>query len=121
MIDLPDPFSRSIKSLHWGDDDAWAYHDLQEAIRNYGIPESSWDRISYAKVFGWPAWVQYESEQMAELDKLDGLNLLLQLDAFTDGNKWAEWGDGGSLYFLIRDADLAARRFDRCEFEMQGT
>jgi hypothetical protein len=42
--------------------------------------------------------VQYESEQMAELDKLHGLNLLLQLDAFTDGNKWAEWGDGGSFY-----------------------
>jgi uncharacterized protein YwqG len=121
MIDLPDPFSRVIKSMHWGNNDAWAYHDLQEAIRNYGIPESSWDRISYAKLFGWPDWVQYESEQMAELDKLHGLNLLLQLDAFTDGNKWAEWGDGGSLYFLIRDADLAARRFDHCEFEMQGT
>jgi uncharacterized protein YwqG len=65
--------------------------------------------------------VQYESEEMAELDKLHGLNLLLQLDAFTDGTTWAEWGRGGSLYFMIRDADLAAGRFDRCRFEMQGT
>jgi uncharacterized protein YwqG len=121
MIELPDPSARVIKGLRRSDDDEWAYHDLQEAIRNHGVPEPSWDRISYAKLFGWPDWVQYESEQMAELDKLHGLNLLLQLDAYTDGNKWAEWGGGGSLYFLIRDADLAARRFDRCEFEMQGT
>jgi uncharacterized protein YwqG len=45
--------------------------------------------------------------------------LFLQLDSYTDGKKWAEWGDAGMLYFLIRDADLAARRFDRCAFEMQ--
>jgi uncharacterized protein YwqG len=121
MIEFPDPTSRFIKGLTWGDDDESAYYDLRETIRNQGVPESSWDRISYSKLFGWPDWVQYESEQMAELDKLHGLNLLLQLDAFTDGTKWAEWGGGGSRYFLIRDADLAARRFDRCEFEMQGT
>jgi uncharacterized protein YwqG len=94
---------------------------LKEAIRNHGIPEPSWDRTGYSKLFGWPGWVQYESERMAELDRLHGLSLLLQIDAYTDGVRWAEWGDGGSLYFLIRDADLAARRFDRCEFEMQGT
>lgn len=121
MIDLPDPTSRPIAGFNWGRDDGLAYHDLREAIRNHGIPEQSWDSISYAKLFGWPDWVQYESEQMAELDKQHGLNLLLQLDNFTDGAKWAEWGDGGSLYFLIRDADLAAWRFDHCEFEMQGT
>jgi uncharacterized protein YwqG len=56
---------------------------------------------------------------MGDPDDPDGLRLLLQLDSYTDGTKWAEWGDAGLLYFLIRDADLAARRFDRCEFEMQ--
>lgn len=121
MIELPDSSGRAIESLDWSDDDQWAYHDVKEAIRNHGVPEPSWDSISQGKLFGWPDWVQYESERMAELDKLHGLNLLLQVDAFTDGTRWAEWGGGGSLYFLIRDADLAARRFDRCEFEMQGT
>jgi uncharacterized protein YwqG len=56
---------------------------------------------------------------MGKPDDLNGLRLFLQLDSYTDGKKWAEWGDSGTLYFLIRDADLAARRFDRCAFEMQ--
>jgi uncharacterized protein YwqG len=121
LVDLPDSYSTPIKAMNWDDDDGSAFHDLKDAIRNHGIPEPSWDRIGYSKLFGWPEWVQYESERMAELDRLHGLSLLLQIDAYTDGVRWAEWGDGGSLYFLIRDADLAARRFDRCEFEMQGT
>jgi uncharacterized protein YwqG len=119
MIELPDTSSAVIESLDWSDDDQWAYHDLKEAIRNHGIPEPSWDRISQGKLFGWPDWVQHESEQMG--NSPNELRPLLQLDAFTDGTEWAEWGGGGSLYFLIRDADLAARRFDRCKFEMQGT
>jgi uncharacterized protein YwqG len=121
MIEFPDPTSRFIAGLNWNDDDKSAYYDLREAIRDHGIPESAGGLVGHSKLFGWPDWVQYESEEMAELDKLHGLNLLLQLDAFTDGTRWAEWGGGGSLYFMIRDADLAARRFDRCEFEMQGT
>jgi uncharacterized protein YwqG len=121
MIELPDTSSAVVESLDWGDDDQWAYHDLKEAIRNHGIPEPSWDRISQGKLFGWPDWVQYESERIGNPDTPNELRPLLQLDAFTDGTSWAEWGGGGSLYFLIRDADLAALRFDRCEFEMQGT
>jgi uncharacterized protein YwqG len=121
MIEFPDPTTRFIEELDWGDDDQWAYTDLKEAIRDHGIPEPHKALTGHSKLFGWPDWVQYESEEMAELDKLHGLHLLLQLDAFTDGTAYAEWGGGGSLYFLIRDADLAAGRFDRCEFEMQGT
>jgi len=119
MIEFPDPTSRCIKDLNWDDDDESAHYELRGAIRNHGVPEPSWDRISYSKLLGWPDWVQYESERMKESDKSDGLNLLLQLDTYTDGKKWVEWGDAGRLYFLIRDADLAARRFDRCAFEMQ--
>jgi uncharacterized protein YwqG len=121
IIEVPDPTTRFIQELDWGDDDNCAYSDLREAIRDHGIPEPHRDITPLSKLFGWPDWVQYESEEMAELDKLHGLHLLLQLDAFTDGTTWAEWGGGGSLYFMIRDADLAAGRFDRCEFEMQGT
>lgn len=38
--------------------------------------------------------------------------LLLQLDSDTDAG--LSWGDGGRLYFWIRQQDLTARRFDRC-------
>jgi uncharacterized protein YwqG len=122
MIELPDPSSTVIKRLAWGRDDGWAYHEVREAIRDHGIPQPRRGRISQGKLFGWPNWVQYETERIGSPDAQDGLRSLLQLDSFTDGTRWAEWGRGGaSLYFLIRDADLAARRFDRCEFEMQGT
>jgi uncharacterized protein YwqG len=122
MIEVPDSTSKFIKELCWGDDDKWAYYDLKDAIRQHGLPELSWERISHSKIFGWPDWVQYEPEEMAQFDELYRPNLLLQFDGFTDGTTWAEWGrGGGQLYFLIRDADLAARRFDRCEFAMQGT
>jgi uncharacterized protein YwqG len=119
LIDLPDSCSSVIDSFDWSEDDRWAYADLLEGMRNHGIPKSSWDRISESKLFGWPHWEQNEIDQMGDPDDPDGLRLLLQLDSYTDGTKWAEWGDAGLLYFLIRDADLAARRFDRCEFEMQ--
>ena len=49
----------------------------------------------------------------------NGLHLLLQIDSYSNGTESAEWGDRGSLYFLIRNNDLQAGRFERCEFEMQ--
>jgi hypothetical protein len=84
MIEFPDPTSRFIAGLNWNDDDESAYHDLREAIRDHGIPESACGLVGHSKLFGWPDWVQYESEQMAESNKSHDLNLLLQLDAFTD-------------------------------------
>jgi uncharacterized protein YwqG len=119
MIDLPDVCSATIDELEWSEDDRDAYFDLVGEMRDYGAPESSWDRISCSKLFGYPHWVQNEPQQMGGPNDPNGLQLLLQLDSYTDGKKWAEWGDAGTLYFLIRDADLAARRFDRCEFEAQ--
>jgi uncharacterized protein YwqG len=119
MVDLPDVCSATIDALEWSEDDRDAYFDLEGEMRDYGVPESSQDRISYSKLFGYPHWVQNEPEQMGGPHDPNGLQLLLQLDSYTDGKKWAEWGDAGTLYFLIRDADLAARRFDRCEFEAQ--
>jgi uncharacterized protein YwqG len=119
MIDLPDDHGATIVGLEWSDDDSDAYFDLLQETRDYGIPESSQDRISYSKLLGYPHWVQNEPEQIAGPHDPNGLQLLFQLDSYTDGKQWAEWGDAGTLYFLIRDADLAARRFDRCELEMQ--
>jgi uncharacterized protein YwqG len=119
LIDLPDPLSGVLGPLDRMGDDSWAYSDLLDQLRNHGVSESSWNRISRSKLFGWPHWVQNEIDEMRNPDDPNGLSLLLQLDTYTDGKKWTEWGDAGRLYFIIRNADLAARRFDRCEFEMQ--
>jgi len=43
--------------------------------------------------------------------------LLAQID--TDSQAGFLWGDCGVLYYLIRPADLAARRFDRTAFTWQ--
>ena len=119
LIDLPDTLSGTLLPLERLGDDSRAYSDLLDQLRNHGVPESSWNRISQSKLFGWPHWVQNEIDEMRNPDDPNGLRLLLQLDSYTDGKKWAEWGDAGTLYFLIRDADLAARRFNRCALEMQ--
>ena len=42
---------------------------------------------------------------------------LLQIDSDDDAGMM--WGDGGSLYWLMRPADLAARRFDAAAFTLQ--
>jgi len=39
-------------------------------------------------------------------------NLLLQLETDEPGPNWM-WGDAGTVYFLLRDEDLEARRFDQ--------
>lgn len=44
--------------------------------------------------------------------------LLLQLDSDPDGPGWM-WGDAGSIYFLIRKRDLAARRFEKTQVIVQ--
>lgn len=44
--------------------------------------------------------------------------LLLQLDSDADGPGWM-WGDAGSLYFVLRQDDLIARRFDKTRVVMQ--
>jgi uncharacterized protein YwqG len=55
----------------------------------------------------------YETDAAQKLleDDVDDWNLLLQLDSDDDEPGFI-WGDCGRLYFWIRDADLAARRFD---------
>jgi hypothetical protein len=66
--------------------------------------------------------VQYEDVENfgASLDP-KGLRLLLQLDDYSNGTDLMGWGPGGSLYFLMRNADLSARYFDKCELAVQVT
>ena len=45
-------------------------------------------------------------------------NLLLQIDTDENCPGWM-WGDSGTLYFLIRDQDLKARRFDKATMVLQ--
>jgi hypothetical protein len=53
----------------------------------------------------------------AVITAADDWILLGQFD--TDSQAGFMWGDCGVLYYLIRSADLAARRFDRAAFTRQ--
>ena len=91
------------------------------------------------KMFGWPNLVQgsiFEEAQYvtggldmsgrSELDREKAKSLetgikdwvlLFQMDS--DDNADMMWGDLGTLYFVIKKDDLAARRFDRIWFSSQ--
>lgn len=69
-----------------------------------------------SQFLGWPQWVQNE---LYAPDTRAKWRLLLQVGTYDNGVKNHWWGPGGSLYFMIRETDLAARRFDRVEFDAQ--
>ncbi|MSP48938.1 MAG: DUF1963 domain-containing protein [Alphaproteobacteria bacterium] len=47
--------------------------------------------------------------------------LLLQVGTYDDGQKNHWWGPGGTIYFMIREEDLATYRFDNVVFDAQCT
>lgn len=66
-----------------------------------GHPASDQDDLA-------PACVELSREPSAE----EEWRLLLQVDSDASGTRWM-FGDGGRVCFMIREADLAAQRFDR--------
>jgi uncharacterized protein YwqG len=118
LIDLPDPFSRAAQDLLPDARRVSQYAAVRDAVRRHGIPDGLDYYCSFSKLLGWPALVQ-----QYDLDVLDAddARLLLQVDDYSNGEELHGWGPGGSLYFALRDRDLRAGRFDRCEFDIQFT
>jgi uncharacterized protein YwqG len=108
---LPDPFSEI----------AGKRADDLDFRTSYGIatpPEGREPDLSDStQLFGWHHLVQselYACEDPAQ-------RLLLQVGTYDDGHKNRWWGPGGTIYFMIREDDLAARRFDNVVIEGQFT
>ncbi|BAQ18141.1 DUF1963 domain-containing protein [Methyloceanibacter caenitepidi] len=121
ITDLPHPESRSVKELWRDRTAATKYETVYRTVREYGIPKDYVGYCSFSKLLGWPTLVQQELEEVRYCQDPRGLQLLLQLDDYHNGAEGTWWGPGGSLYFLITDADLSARRFANCVFEIQVT
>ena len=111
-IDLPDPSSDIVGKLKLSDAEKESYWSLRKTLREHGIPQNV---VNYcdldSKILGWPNLVQQDF--FAPHGGGDAYRQLVQLPA--------RLGPGGSLYFFIRDTDLAARRFDKCILEEQST
>ncbi len=119
-VDLPHPLSDAIVALDLDKENRDRYSDIREAVAEQAFGAKRHSGIDTSKMFGWPDLVQCDLEQ-TEARIEDGWHLLLQLGNYENGSEAHGWGPGGNLYFMIRDADLAAGRYDRCEVEMQCT
>ena len=95
-----------------------AYFDIWLDVRHHGIPSDYASYASFSKLFGWPALVQHDIEMF---DSPAAAQLLLQVDAYCNGETAHGWGPGGSLFYVLPDADLRAHDFARCELEGQFT
>lgn len=119
--ELPHPLSEAIEQLQLDEAASDRYWDVQMALsaEAHGV-RGSRDQIDVSKMFGWPDLVQRDIEAI-EGDGREDWSLLLQMGSYENGSESHGWGPGGNLYFMIRDADLAVRDFDLCNFEMQCT
>jgi uncharacterized protein YwqG len=120
-LDLPDPHSGIIEGAALSRDQLDGYWEIHDKLYFGDIPTELHGYCYFSKLLGWPHQVQNDLESMSDTDDPDGYRLLLQLDDYNNGEEGHGWGPGGSLYFLMTDEDLAARRFENCVFEMQCT
>lgn len=118
LLDLPHPDSRAVGELNLNKHQRRSYFDVWLEIRHHGIPRDYPPYASFSKLLGWPALVQNELQMF---DSHVGVRLLLQVDKYCNGETAHYWGPGGSLFYMLPEADLRARDFTRCELEGQFT
>jgi uncharacterized protein YwqG len=118
MLDLPHPDSRAVGEFNLSEDQRRSYFDVWQEVRDHGIPGDGAYYASFSKLLGWPALVQNE---IGMLDSPAAARLLLQVDQYCNGEELHGWGPGGSLYYVLREPDLRAQIFERCELEGQFT
>ncbi|MGH6822048.1 MAG: DUF1963 domain-containing protein [Methylocella sp.] len=112
FVDLPHPVSQAVETLQLTPEEQSQYASLYRDAREYGLPAEVRRYCYQNKLLGWPCLVRDDLSSWLG-SGVRPLRLLLQLDG--------DFGPGGSVYFLMNSADLAARRFDRNEFAVQVT
>jgi uncharacterized protein YwqG len=118
LLDLPHPDSVAVGGLGLNKHQREAYFDIWLDARHYGIPSDYASYASFSKLLGWPAFLQNEIEMF---ESHAAARLLLQVDAYCNGETAHYWAPGGSLFYVLPDADLRAHAFARCELEGQFT
>lgn len=118
LVDLPHPFSRAVRKVGLNEQQQKLYHQAWLEVRQHGIPRDCVAYTQFSKLFGWPALVQGDLDQFESNDEA---RLLLQADAYCNGEDFHGWGPGGSLFYVIPRRDLRAHNFARCQLEGQFT
>ena len=120
LLDLPHPLSRAVQELNLNKERWSRYFDEWIAVRHHGIPDDIERHCSFSKLLGWPALLQNDLGFFAFETEKDP-RLLLQVDHYSNGEERHDWGLAGSLYFMLPERDLRARRYGGCKFEIQVT
>jgi uncharacterized protein YwqG len=118
LIDLPHPDSTAVGGFGLNKQQRQSYFDVWLEANRHGIPSDVAPYASFSKLLGWPALVQND---VGMFERRDAARLLLQVDAYCNGEAAHGWGPGGSLFYVLSDADLQAHAFTRCELEGQFT
>lgn len=88
------------------------YNFSEEEFDNY-LEELNFDQEHY--MLGYPYLLQ--NDYMSSERKQEKWHLLLQV--LTDKKLNMFWGDGGALYFWIKESDLKSRNFDNVVLDFQ--
>lgn len=118
FVDLPHPHSRIIRNMKLSEGAKSLYYEAWEAVRYHGVPDGLVGYCGFSKLLGWPAFVQNDLERF---ETHNGARLLLQVDPYCNGEELHSWPPGGSLYYVLSEADLRAHIFEDCELEGQFT
>jgi uncharacterized protein YwqG len=118
-FELPDFRSTAIEKLALSKEQKNTYQDIQRAALMLGLAQADHYDNDISKLLGWPNLVQHDVDAMA--DHPGQQRLLAQIGEYENGIDSHGWGPGGLIYFTIGARNLADRRFDRAEIEMQCT
>lgn len=119
IVDLPDPHRVALRGVLKDGPALERYARLRDAVRFHGLAEDRANYCGFSKLLGWPALVQ--QYDLWAMEGEEQFRLLLQLDEFSNGEAAEGFGPGGSLYFVLPQANLAAGKFGRCEPDAQFT
>jgi uncharacterized protein YwqG len=128
-LTLPSADSAPIERLGLSDDQIDRYDDATDELlpedeeggrcRLLGCPDQLQCDIGEECVDGWAEHEGVESpeDESAMVKEASRWRLLLQIDSVSEAKM--QWGDVGYLYFMIREVDLAAGRFENVWTIMQ--
>jgi len=120
LLDLPDPASSVVGAILTDPDRCSAYRQVRQTLVCDGLPAGLTCCIQ-SKLFGWPDLLQGEDFLFTLDQPFDHYQLLLQLDGYTNGKEFGDWGPGGFLYYFLAHDDFAGRRWENAELAIQFT
>lgn len=99
------------------------YGEITDRVETDGIAPALLRTDEISQVLGWARLVQNDFDEYMWGEEYDPLTcrLLLQVDAYHNGSEEHWWGPGGRLYFLMKEDDLRAHRWEAAMMIAQVT